>query len=252
MCAEPSAYRERVTTWLQRAEPGYCNATQFTDEPFLERTCLHGKSGAWRLSLPQARTWEDALTTCQQRCEMCQGCNFMSVSREERDCSWFRNCDVTNLHRSQPTEKVAQSFRTAPSGKQHLPSSNADVAPMRGIAHKHSRTCLSLGGGFWVPSGPLRTSSLSFLETGDLYQFGVAEGHSLRSLLQIFTKTRAWAFDTYEGMPLPESGEPTFRTTWRRGQFAGSEKLPLLANHLRSRVQVMATMTSTWSAAECH
>jgi hypothetical protein len=181
MCAAPSAYRERVTTWLQRAEPGYCNATQFTDEPSLERTCLHGKSGAWRLSLPQARTWEDALTTCQQRCEMCQGCNFMSVSREERDCSWFRNCDVTNLHRSQPTEKVAQSFRTAPSGKRHLPSSNADVAPMRGIAHKHSRTCWALGGGFWVPSGPLRTSSLSFLETGDLYQFGVAEGYSLRS-----------------------------------------------------------------------
>ena len=110
----------------------------------------------------------------------------------------------------------------------------------------------ALGGGFSVPSGPLRTSSLSLLETGDLYQFGVAEGYSLRSLLQIFTKTRAWAFDTYDGMPLPENGEPTFRTTWRRGQFAGSEKLPLLANHLRSRVRVRATLPSTWSALECH
>ena len=80
----------------------------------------------------------------------------------------------------------------------------------------------------------------------------VIGGYRLRSLLQIFTKTRAWAFDTYDGMPLPENGEPTFRTTWRRGQFAGSEKLPLLANHLRSRVRVMATLTSTWSAIECH
>jgi hypothetical protein len=108
-----------------------------------------------------------------------------------------------------------------------------------GILHNHSLVCRSQGGGFGVPSGPLR-GYFSARKSGDIYQFGVAEGHSLSSLLDIYPGVKAWAFDTFQGMPSAEKDEPTFDMHWRRGQFRPAKavngvevasQLPQLGKH---------------------
>lgn len=160
-----------------------------------------------------------------------------------RDCSWFRSCDLEQLHRRAPTPEIALSFRSARAAVGH--SAPRLHVQWSGVHRQHNLVCRTQGGGFGSPSGPL-LSNFSALQAGDIYQFGVAEGYSLRSLLQIFDKSKAWAFDTFQGMPDTESGEETFQTTWKRGAFrpsaakrsAGAVRLPMLSQ-FTSRVETI-------------
>lgn len=90
----------------------------------------------------------------------------------------------------------------------------------------------------WCTEWP---SAFEALEAGDVYQFGVAEGYSLRGLVQVYGR-QTWAFDTFAGMPDPEHGEPTFERHWRRGAFRPHKntaiELPLLGT-LASKVKTI-------------
>ena len=232
----PPSYQSRITQWLQTSSTGYCNGTDY-DDISADTSCKYGDRGGWGMLPAQTKTWIDALTVCQQRCEVCRGCNFLSLSLDMRDCSWFRSCDISALHTVSPSVAIASSFRSAPSGKPlRTPLARPRNPQHTGrTLHRHNLVCRTLGGGFGVPSGPLRIS-FSPLEKGDIYQFGVAQGYSLSQLLKIHDGRRAWAFDTFSGMPDPEKGEPTFHVTWRRGAFNSmasarrAARLPLLGN----------------------
>jgi hypothetical protein len=69
-----------------------------------------------------------------------------------------------------------------------------------------------------LPGGTLTTTNVSPLHTGDVYQFGVARGRSLKKLVQIFNET-TWGFDTFTGMPRELRGQPTI-SIWSQGHFS--------------------------------
>ena len=224
-------YESRVHDWLHLAQPGYCDGTDYLPDVVSQRKCEQGNLGGWRLTAAQARSWVDAVTICQQRCTMCANCNFISVSLEQRDCSWFRKCDPARLHAEAPSPAIALSFRSAHANVHARSQSVRKV--WSGIQQAYSTVCRTHGGGFGFPGGPLH-GAFNARTQGDIYQFGVAQGYSLRSLLEIFPDKKAWAFDTFSGMPNPENGEATFQVTWQRGAFNSgtsreqAARLPLL------------------------
>ena len=55
---------------------------------------------------------EQLLDECTQECLKCARCNFISVSRPYSDCSWFEECDLTNLE-SAPHHHSLKVDRTA-------------------------------------------------------------------------------------------------------------------------------------------
>ena len=44
--------------------------------------------------------------TASTRCAGCERCNFVSVSLQHNDCSWYHSCDLTRL------QLTPQGFRT--------------------------------------------------------------------------------------------------------------------------------------------
>ena len=79
------------------AVDGYC---AFTDSD--EGDCDHGTKGSFALGprLPPTAAW------CTAACRSCPQCRFVSMSAENRDCSWFHSCDLSRL------ETNPASFRT--------------------------------------------------------------------------------------------------------------------------------------------
>ena len=62
---------------------------------------------------------------------------------------------------------------------------------------------------------------------GDVYQFGVFTGASLRSLARHYRGARLWAFDTFSGMPkVSDHTEGSYIKAWGPGAFnaAGSSR----------------------------
>ena len=78
MAHEPSS---PALAWLAASHEGYCGVTT-TDSG-----CGAGSNkGSWTL---QAPTWAAATAECLQRCASCQRCSYLSLSLDQRDCSWF-------------------------------------------------------------------------------------------------------------------------------------------------------------------
>jgi len=69
-----------------------------------------------------------------------------------------------------------------------------------------------------LPGGPFTGTNASLLRSGDVYQFGVARGRSLKQLVQLFNES-TWGFDTFTGMPREEHGQPTI-SIWSKGHFS--------------------------------
>ena len=244
-----SPYEHRVTRFLRDAQPGYCEGTSDATALEANRRCDHANKGNWPLMRSQAASWELAVATCQQRCSLCAHCNFMSISLQQRTCEWFKACTLSSLRTTAPSEAIARSFKSAHAGVYTRDASATRV--YRGAVQDHNLVCRTHGGGFGVPSGPLRDGSFYARPEGDLYQFGVAEGYSLNALLQVHPARRAWAFDTFTGMPdeaFRDAGEDTFATHWRKGMFrpagqkglaaSNASELPLLKS-VASRVQLV-------------
>ena len=55
---------------------------------------------------------EQLLDECTQECLKCDRCNFISVSRPYSDCSWFEECDLSNLEAA-PRHQSLKVDRTA-------------------------------------------------------------------------------------------------------------------------------------------
>lgn len=244
---DPDAvYHTRVTRFLQEAQPGFCAGTDDAGEIVNAARCETAGKGNWALMRSQVKSWETAVATCQQRCSLCKNCHYLSISLDQRDCSWFRHCDLSKLHTRDPSVAIAGSFKSAASGvARRAPLSTA--RSWTGALQEHNLLCRTHGGGFGVPSGPLRVP-FTPKEEGDVYQFGVAEGYSLRNLLTIMPTRTAWAFDTFAGMPDADRDEPTFDVHWRRGQFKPggrastpdqAARLPLLGPALNARVRTV-------------
>ena len=83
--------RSATQQWLQHARPGYCRFTEATNS-------CEGDSGSFSLDACAASTWKLAVSTCIRHCRSCARCTSISVSRSERDCSWFSSVvDCTKL-----------------------------------------------------------------------------------------------------------------------------------------------------------
>ena len=83
--------------------------------------------------------------------------------------------------------------------------------------------CRTIGGAERKNNSGLLPSAaaLPLLARGELFQFGVAGGVSLRALLAAYASAqpqRAWGFDTFTGMPHHARGEATL-TAWKAGSF---------------------------------
>ena len=64
-----------------------------------------------------AGIWErvDTLQVCVAKCSACAQCTHVSFSTEQRECFWWRFCDLQNLHThaySRRTNSVPQSYQT--------------------------------------------------------------------------------------------------------------------------------------------
>ena len=78
--------------------PGYCGVTKI--EPTMN--CQVDDKGAFPLSAglratEGGMTWETAQASCRRMCVACARCNYISVSLQFRDCSWFHACDILQL-----------------------------------------------------------------------------------------------------------------------------------------------------------
>ena len=62
--------------------------------------CDSGEMGAWGRRPLLAERRIDTLADCARVCHLyCARCHFVSFSERNRDCSWYRACDLRHLHR---------------------------------------------------------------------------------------------------------------------------------------------------------
>ena len=71
---------------------GYCGTTEFSSR---QAACSTDSKGAWHIS--RALNDTQARDYCAMRCRRCERCNYVSVSKLWKDCSWFNECDLTTL-----------------------------------------------------------------------------------------------------------------------------------------------------------
>ena len=64
--------------------------------------CRGSSHGSWQLSSKQARTVNSALIACQELCQHCMPCRYISVSSRHADCSWYASCELANLDHTIP------------------------------------------------------------------------------------------------------------------------------------------------------
>ena len=67
---------------------GFCGVTSAKEGT----TCASSdQQGSW--ALPAASKMRSSLQLCLQHCIECQQCHFVSISRADKDCSWYTKCD---------------------------------------------------------------------------------------------------------------------------------------------------------------
>lgn len=115
-----------TTSWLLRADSGYCGVTRPRSGSSECRG--RGGSGSWKLGADEAASWPAAAAACLAKCDGCAGCRYISISTQWRDCSWHHTC-------SGPLKTNVDGFRSAatckPDGKQGVAGSLAEEARAR-------------------------------------------------------------------------------------------------------------------------
>ena len=81
--------------------PGHCGVTYGESN-----NCLTDKQGSWALSGAEAASAQAARRACISKCTACVGCNYVSFSAVEADCSWYSACNISRL----VTRRPAQTF----------------------------------------------------------------------------------------------------------------------------------------------
>ena len=72
---------------------GYCGSTSFGNEG----ACEHDDKGSFG-GVHLGSSWDSALRACSQQCLSCARCNYVSLSLQWNDCSWFNECSLDKLH----------------------------------------------------------------------------------------------------------------------------------------------------------
>ena len=86
-----------VDSWLASSSHGYCAATIDAGD------CSHGDMGSFPLpavdldAVNHGWTWRPAIEFCLAKCAGCARCEFVTVSIEDRDCSWYHHCELDKL-----------------------------------------------------------------------------------------------------------------------------------------------------------
>ena len=94
--------------------PGFCEQTRRQSTPYVCNDAT--RKGSWELAPSELTSRWVALQACLRRCLTLRCCHFFSVSVAERECSWFRSCDVNKLERNVPgfeTAEVTRALRSA-------------------------------------------------------------------------------------------------------------------------------------------
>lgn len=99
-----NAQHSQPVAELSLSREGYCEATKEGEAGH----CLTGSKGSSPLPKHHRASWEAAMRYCASRCASCKQCNYISVSIEWADCSWYSSCDLEKLHNT-PT-----GFKSAP------------------------------------------------------------------------------------------------------------------------------------------
>ena len=86
---------------------GYCHTTEWS-----EGDCFRGDKGSFPVGRLESHAPNIAdLTDCVSYCrDLCPRCAYISFSRQQRECSWFAECDLKRLH-TEPRD-VAATFRS--------------------------------------------------------------------------------------------------------------------------------------------
>ena len=81
---------------------GYCDTTTYNSG-----VCATDSKGSfhWPLTRTKGRNGSvahsnkdiEGMRDCLHECLSCSGCHYVSFSRTERDCSWYRKCDLNHL-----------------------------------------------------------------------------------------------------------------------------------------------------------
>ena len=77
---------------------GFCKETN-TDDTCEKSPYGHGglKLSNLLASVPTPHHWRAALQACQRACAACSRCNYITISLQADDCSWYEDCNIDNL-----------------------------------------------------------------------------------------------------------------------------------------------------------
>ena len=89
---------DSAAEWLVASKSGYCSKT----EGGYVGDCDGGDSGdLTALRQFPSDAWNSNISVmlphCFRACALCKSCNYISVSRKFRDCSWYRQCNMDRL-----------------------------------------------------------------------------------------------------------------------------------------------------------
>ena len=62
-----------------------------------QHDCHLSRAGIWLLNPHEASSWRTAEIACQQRCDRCAQCQYVSFSLERVVCAWYSECNITSL-----------------------------------------------------------------------------------------------------------------------------------------------------------
>ena len=129
----------------------------------------------------------------------------------------------------------------------HAPHAQPQTRIGRGVQSaklRLDRVCRTVGyGSSW--SGLTSDTDWTALDDGDVYQFGVAGGGTLKQLVKVFDNRTAWAFDSFEGLPASDDSSEPMLESWNRGRFAKvkiGSKWVSGASDMRARVSASIGM----------
>ena len=122
-----------VPKMLLNTTLGHCGPTEWNsgDCSLSYRGSFHWSSLLEGRSRGNAsRHRQPLLDDCARLCLRCEGCNFISFSPTERDCSWYYECDLAAL--SLGTDHVSANVREA--NDKHEASMNPPATSLRHTA----------------------------------------------------------------------------------------------------------------------
>ena len=118
--------------------PGYCRVTGGEESKGCSPRTRNGFVGGWYDGPAMVR-----VAQCLELCAKCEPCRFISYSKHMNDCSWFQQCDISNLNTK--SSQLHKSYGVRHENGTILPAVAARLA-----AHERRRAAALSGGSAWV------------------------------------------------------------------------------------------------------